>query len=160
MNYWLMKSEPSVYSITDLQNDGQTVWDGVRNYQARNFLRQMQIGDRAFFYHSNAQPSAIVGLMKIVQNDVIDPTQFDPNSLYFDAQSSTNAPRWQTVTVEFVEHFSLIISLNNLKQSFTPEELLLVKRGNRLSVMPVADNIAQKILSLSLTAMKVVIDNY
>ena len=84
MNYWLMKSEPGVYSITDLQNQNHTIWDGVRNYQARNFLRQMQIEDLAFFYHSNAEPPGIFGLMKIVETGIADPTQFDVNSKYYD----------------------------------------------------------------------------
>ena len=93
MNYWLMKSEPDLYSITSLQHDQKTVWDGVRNYQARNFLRQMQSGDLAFFYHSNTTPPGIVGLMRIVQGGLVDPTQFDAQSDYYDPKSSPDAPR-------------------------------------------------------------------
>jgi predicted RNA-binding protein with PUA-like domain len=148
MNYWLMKSEPDVYGIGDLQHDRQTLWDGVRNYQARNFLRSMQSGDRAFFYHSNATPPGIAGLMQIVENDVIDPTQFDPTSKYYDAKSTREAPRWQTVKVEFVEAFSSLISLETLRQTFSPEDLLVVRQGNRLSVMPVPDSVAEKILGM------------
>ncbi|QZZ20307.1 EVE domain-containing protein [Leptothermofonsia sichuanensis E412] len=149
MNYWLMKSEPSVYSIEDLQRDRTTIWDGVRNYQARNFLRSMQVGDLAFFYHSNAEPPGIVGLMKVSQPNIIDPTQFDPKSKYYDAKSPKDNPRWQTVEVEFVEAFPRIISLANLRQHFSPEELTVVKQGNRLSVMPVTDVVAKKILKMA-----------
>lgn len=148
MNYWLMKSEPEVYSINHLQQDKQTIWDGVRNYQARNFLRQMQPGDLAFFYHSNTNPPGIVGLMRVVKTDIADPTQFDSTSEYYDPKSTPETPRWQTVVVEFVESFSQPISLTTLKEKFSPEELLVVKQGNRLSVMPVADVVAQKILTI------------
>lgn len=149
MNYWLMKSEPSTYSITDLERDRQTIWDSIRNYQARNFLRQMQPGDLAFFYHSNSNPPGIVGLMRIVNSGIVDPTQFDVESKYYDAKSSQDAPRWQTVTVEFVEAFNNIITLETLKQNFSSEELTVVRQGNRLSVMPVSDAIAKQILMIS-----------
>ena len=148
VNYWLMKSEPDTYSIADLQEDGQTIWDGVRNYQARNFLMQMREGDLSFFYHSNTNPPGIVGLMRIVKSGAIDPTQFDSHSPYYDAKSSPDSPRWRTVVVEFVERFPQIVALETLKQMFTPDELLLVRRGNRLSVMPVEAAIAQKILRI------------
>ncbi|MDJ0724201.1 MAG: EVE domain-containing protein [Prochloraceae cyanobacterium] len=148
MNYWLMKSEPFVYSIADLKRDGQTIWDGVRNYQARNFLRQMQPGDLCFFYHSNTKPPGIVGLMTIIKTDVVDPTQFDRNSKYYDPKSKPESPRWQTVTVEFVAEYSQLLSLEELKQKFSPAEILLVKKGNRLSVMPVDPIAAEKILTL------------
>ena len=149
MNYWLMKSEPEVYSIGDLKTEGQTLWDGVRNYQARNFLKTMAIADLAFFYHSNTKPPGIVGLMQIIENNVIDPSQFNPQSDYYDPKSSSEKPRWQTVKVKFIREFSQIISLDQLKQTFQPEELLVVKKGNRLSVMPVETNIAEKILVLA-----------
>ena len=148
MNYWLMKSEPEVYSIDNLKNEGQTLWDGVRNYQARNFMRTMAIGDSVFFYHSNTKPPGIVGLMEVIENNVIDPTQFDPQSDYYDPKSSSENPRWQTVKVKFVRAFPQIISLDKLKETFRPEELLVVKKGNRLSVIPIATNIAEKILIL------------
>ncbi|MFM7574853.1 MAG: EVE domain-containing protein [Snowella sp.] len=148
MNYWLMKSEPDVYSMDDLEKEGQTLWDGVRNYQARNFMRTMAIGDSVFFYHSNTKTLGIVGLMEVIENHVIDPTQFDPQSDYYDPKSSFENPRWQTVKVKFVRVFPQIISLDQLKQRFGPEELLVVKKGNRLSVMPIATNIAEKILIL------------
>jgi len=148
MNYWLMKSEPEVYSIDNLKKEGQTLWDGVRNYQARNFMRTMVIGDSVFFYHSNTKPPGIVGLMEVIENNVIDPTQFDPQSDYYDPKSSSENPRWQTVKVKFVRAFPQIISLDKLKETFRPEELLVVKKGNRLSVIPIATNIAEKILIL------------
>ncbi|MDJ0691806.1 MAG: EVE domain-containing protein [Xenococcaceae cyanobacterium MO_188.B32] len=110
----------------------------------RNFLRQMQVGDLAFFYHSNTKPPGIVGLMKIVASNVVDPTQFDVNSKYYDSKSTTESPRWQTVTVEFERDFGQIISLEQLKQTFNGDELLVVKKGNRLSVMPVAEKVAKK----------------
>ncbi|BAB72941.1 EVE domain-containing protein [Anabaena sp. FACHB-709] len=151
MNYWLMKSEPEVYGITHLQKDNQTIWDGVRNYQARNFMRQMQPGDLVFFYHSNTNPPGIVGLMRVVKTDVADPTQFDSSSEYYDPKSTPETPRWQTVLVEFVENFSDSISLTILKEKFSSEELMVVKQGNRLSVMPVSDSVAQKILAMKNT---------
>jgi predicted RNA-binding protein with PUA-like domain len=149
MRYWLMKSEPDVYGIADLERDRQTIWDGVRNYQARNFLREMQPDDLVFFYHSNTNPLGIVGLMKVVESGVDDPTQFDPKSKYYDAKSKPEAPRWQTVTVEFVEAFNAPIPLDKLRQTFDPDDLWVVRQGNRLSVMPVEDAIAQKILALA-----------
>lgn len=149
MNYWLMKSEPQIYSIEHLKTDKQLIWDGVRNYQARNFLRQMQPGDLAFFYHSNTKVPGIVGLMQVVTANLVDPTQFEAESPYYDAKSTPEAPRWQTVKVEFMRSFDEIITLQTLKQEFNDDEFLLVKKGNRLSVMPVSLLIATKILELS-----------
>ncbi|EKQ66599.1 hypothetical protein OsccyDRAFT_4386 [Leptolyngbyaceae cyanobacterium JSC-12] len=148
MNYWLMKSEPDVYSIADLQRDRETIWDGVRNYQARNFLKSMQPGDLAFFYHSNTTPPGIAGLMKVTKPQVVDPTQFDSKSKYYDPKSTQAAPRWHTVIVEYVEMFPELISLETLRQTFSPDDLWVVRQGNRLSVMPVPDAIAQKILEM------------
>jgi predicted RNA-binding protein with PUA-like domain len=149
MNYWLMKSEPAVYSITDLQRDRETLWDGVRNYQARNFLRSMQPGDLAFFYHSNANPPGIVGLMQVTKPNLVDPSQFDTKSKYHDPKSTQENPRWQTVIVEFVEAFPTILTLDELRQKFSPEDLWVVRQGNRLSVMPVPEVIAEQILQQS-----------
>jgi predicted RNA-binding protein with PUA-like domain len=148
VNYWLIKSEPNDYSIADLERDGEAIWDGVRNYQARNFLRQMNPEDLAFFYHSNVKPPGIVGLARVRQNEVIDPTQFDPNSKYFDPKATQVSPRWQTVKIEFVEAFSAFISLATLKENFRAEDLFLLRQGNRLSVMPVDEKVAQKILKM------------
>jgi predicted RNA-binding protein with PUA-like domain len=147
MKYWLMKSEPQVYSLQDLATDRATIWDGVRNYQARNFLREMQIGDLAFFYHSNTAPPGIAGLMQIVESGIDDPTQFDASSQYFDPKSTPASPRWQTVQVEFVETFPHYIPLDTLRQQFSPDELWVVRSGNRLSVMPVLETVAEKILA-------------
>ena len=149
MNYWLMKSEPDVYSIDDLKRDRNEIWDGVRNYQARNFLKTMAVGDMAFFYHSNTKPPGIAGLMKISKAMVVDPTQFDPTNKYYDPKSDPEEPRWHTVTVTYVETFAHYISLDQLKDTFTPDELQVVKRGNRLSVMPVAEAVAQRLLNLA-----------
>lgn len=149
MNYWLMKSEPSVYSIWDLQRDGQTLWDGVRNYQARNYLKAMQVGDRAFFYHSNADPPSIAGLMEIVETQVVDPSQFDPTSPYYDPKATPAAPRWYTVRVQFVAAFGRLIPLAQLRATFTPAELEVVRRGTRLSVMPVPQAVAERLLALA-----------
>jgi predicted RNA-binding protein with PUA-like domain len=144
-----MKSEPDVYGIANLDRDRVTIWDGVRNYQARNFLKSMQVGDLAFFYHSNINPPGIVGLMQIVEAQVIDPSQFDLDGEYYDPKSTQTAPRWHTVKVEFVRTFTDLITLATLRDRFTPEELLAVKQGNRLSVMPILDRVAEQILQMS-----------
>jgi predicted RNA-binding protein with PUA-like domain len=149
VNYWLMKSEPDVYGIGNLESDRTTIWDGVRNYQARNFLKSMQVGDLAFFYHSNTNPPGIVGLMQIVADRVVDPSQFDPDGDYYDPKSTPAAPRWHTVKVEFVRTFSSCITLATLRDRFTPTELLVVKQGNRLSVMPILDRVAEQILAIA-----------
>ncbi|MCC3404803.1 MAG: EVE domain-containing protein [Microcoleus sp. PH2017_10_PVI_O_A] len=154
MNYWLMKSEPDVYSIADLKLDIFSIWDGVRNYQARNFMRQMSLGDLVFFYHSNTKIPGIVGSARVVETGIADPTQFDMNSEYYDAKSQFDAPRWQTVRVEFVEEFVNLISLDELKAKFGADELLVVRKGNRLSVMPVSENAAQKILKMRYPAVE------
>lgn len=151
MSYWLMKSEPDVYSIDNLKADGKTIWDGVRNYQARNMLRSMEIGDLAFFYHSNTKPPGIAGLMKVAEVGLDDPTQFDPKNKYYDEKSTPDNPRWQTVVVEFVEIFPKYIDLENLRENFDPEELLILRRGNRLSVTPVEDAVAERLLKLGKT---------
>ncbi len=149
MNYWLIKSEPGVYSIKDLERDRFSIWDGVRNYQARNFLRQMQPQDMAFFYHSNTIPPGIVGLMRIVTPMVADPTQFDPNSHYYHPRSKPDSPRWHTVEVEFVKAFPHLIPLATLKQEFSADELWVTRRGNRLSVMPVEETVAKRLLVIA-----------
>lgn len=146
--YWLMKSEPSVYGISDLESDQETLWDGVRNYQARNFLREMAPGDRAFFYHSNTKPPGIAGLMTVTEAQVVDPTQFDAANPYYDPKSTPEDPRWQTVRVKFERAFPEVLTLSTLRQHFTDEDLLILRRGNRLSVTPVDDGVAKKILAL------------
>lgn len=154
MNYWLLKSEPNDYSINDLEREKTVIWDGVRNYQARNFLREMQPSDVAFFYHSNVKPPAIVGLARIIESQIADPTQFDPKSKYYDPKATADQPRWQTVRVEFLEKFKETLSLPQLKAMFSPEEFAVVKKGNRLSVMPVIPEVAQRILQTSSMMLK------
>ena len=148
MNYWLMKSEPDVYSIANLKSDRISLWDGVRNYQARNFMREMSVGDLVFFYHSNTKIPGIIGLMRVIETKIADPSQFDINSEYYDAKSTFDLPRWQTVKVEFVEEFYKLISLAELKQNFSDDQILVVRKGNRLSVMPVSEGAAEKILNM------------
>lgn len=139
MAYWLMKSEPMTYSLNDLQQAGQDCWDGVRNYQARNFMRdQMRPGDGVLFYHSNCNPPAIVGLAEVARAAYPDPTQFDPHSPYFDPKSNPENPRWYLVDVRYIRHLRRPIALSELRaQSHHLDGLALLTKGNRLSVMPV-----------------------
>lgn len=152
MAFWLMKSEPDVYGIEHLASEGITLWDGIRNYQARNYMRSMQVGDQAFFYHSNTKPPGIIGLMEVVATGLTDPTQFDPTSSYFDPASKPEAPRWDCVRLAYRRTFDQLLSLDALRESFTPEELMVVRRGNRLSILPVADAIAARLMALLLQA--------
>ena len=136
--YWLIKSEPNVYSIADLQRDGQTCWDGVRNYQARNFMRDdMQVGDEIFFYHSNAQPMGIYGVAQVVREAYPDHTAFDPSDKHFDPKSDPANPTWVMVDVGYVGTFKEPITLTTLKQTSKLEKMLVIQRGSRLSVQPV-----------------------
>lgn len=140
-NYWLMKSEPEAFSIDHLyqSKNKTTSWDGVRNYQARNMMRdQMKKGDLAFFYHSNANPPGIVGIMEVVKKSHPDITAFDPESKYYDPKSSPENPRWFLVDVQFKEKFDHMISLDALKQIPELENMQLLRKGNRLSIMPIA----------------------
>ena len=152
MAYWLMKSEPDVFSFADMtaktKRGEPEQWHGVRNYTARNNMKLMQLGDLAFFYHSNAKPPGIVGLAKFVETNVVDPTQFDPTSHYYDAGSKQDAPRWWTVTVKFVEKFRSEIPLDTLKATFSGEDLMVVRKGMRLSVTPVSDDVAVTLLDM------------
>ncbi len=140
MKYWLMKSEPEAFSIDDLQaRPGQIEpWDGVRNYQARNFMRDdMQVGDQVFFYQSNCELPGIVGIMEVAGKSYPDPTAFDPQSKYFDPKSSPDQPRWFLVDMKYIRHTRRIIPLAELKEHDPLENMLLVRKGNRLSIMPV-----------------------
>jgi predicted RNA-binding protein with PUA-like domain len=137
MATWLLKSEPSVFSIDDLQARGTALWDGVRNYQARNFLRTMQVGDEALFYHSSCAEPGIVGRMTLVRTAYPDPTQFNPDSPYYDPKSAADTPRWDSVDVRFAEKFVRVIPLAELKAMPVLAGLALVQKGSRLSVMPV-----------------------
>ena len=132
-----MKTEPSVYSLNDLEAEKRTIWDGVRNYQARNILRDdIKLGDRVLFYHSNARPPGIAGLAVVSKESFPDPTAFDPQSKYYDAQTSVYQPRWYSVEIEFVSIFKRFIDLATLKSTKGLENMLLTKRGTRLSVQP------------------------
>ena len=138
--YWLMKSEPQTYSIEDLANakNQSTLWDGVRNYQARNTLRsQMKVGDLAFFYHSSCLIPGIAGIVKIMQTGIPDPTAFDPQSPYYDPKSTPSNPRWYSVEVKLEEKLSSLLSLSEIRQQPTLENFTLVRKGNRLSVFSV-----------------------
>ena len=138
MNYWLMKSEPDVFSIQDLKQKKRSGWDGVRNYQARNYMRdQMRVGDLVFFYHSNAEPPGIAGVAKVSAVGLPDPLQFDKKSEYYDPKSKPDSPTWIMVEVEFVEEFPLI-SLDRIKKEPALKDMPLVQKGTRLSVIPVA----------------------
>ena len=139
MQYWLMKSEPGCYSIDDLQRDQVEMWDGVRNYQVRNMMRDdMKQGDLALFYHSNAgAETGVVGVMKIVREAYPDPTQFDPKSEHPDPKSDPANPRWLCVDVEYQDTFPRIVTLAELKTEKTLAKMSLLRKGNRLSVMPV-----------------------
>lgn len=151
MKYWLMKSEPDAFSIDDLQQrPGQTEhWDGVRNYQARNMMRdQMKIGDQVFFYHSNCALPAIVGIAEVVKESYPDFTAFDPNNKHFDPKSKPDKPTWFMVDVRFVRKLRRPISLQEIKRQPQLSELALVKRGNRLSIMPVTEQQWETILEL------------
>ncbi|MFM7676739.1 MAG: EVE domain-containing protein [Synechococcus sp.] len=148
MAYWLMKSEPDVYGIEHLRQEGSTLWDGIRNYQARNFMRSMTVGDRAFFYHSNAKPPGIVGLMEVLETGLTDPSQFDPASRYHDPASKPEAPRWDCARLGYLTTYPQMLTLDALRQEFSPEELGVVKRGNRLSILPVPEASAARLLQL------------
>lgn len=138
MGYWLMKSEPDAYSIDDLERDKVEPWDGIRNYQARNMMRDdMRVGDRAFFYHSSCKVPAVVGIMKIASEAYPDPTQFDRKSKYYDPKSSKDDPRWLLVDVEFERKLDRPVPLTEIKEQPGLDGFLLTKRGNRLSVFPV-----------------------
>ncbi|WP_114238955.1 EVE domain-containing protein [Dyella sp. C9] len=147
--YWLMKSEPDAFSIDDLKRKGQEPWDGVRNYQARNFMRDgMRVGDKVFFYHSNCDEPGIVGIAEVATDAYPDPSQFDPKSKYFDAASSRNNPRWTLVEVKFVKKLEHTITLKQLQADPKLVEMPLVRKGNRLSVMPVGAAEWRHILTL------------
>ena len=149
MACWLMKSEPDAYSIDDLERDGREMWDGIRNYQARNMMRDdMRVGDEVFFYHSNCKDPAIVGLASVVSEPYPDPTQFDPDEKYFDPKSHLEDPRWVLVDVEFLRKLSRPISLAELKAQSGLDGMILTRKGNRLSIMPVNDDHRDLILSL------------
>lgn len=135
--YWLVKSEPSAYSIADLQRDGRTYWDGVRNFQARNYLRQMRPGDRVLFYHSNAEPPCVAGTARVVAAAYLDFTAWDASHPHYDPKSTPEHPIWDMVDVEFEEAFAHPVPLEVLRATAELQGMELLRRGSRLSVMPV-----------------------
>jgi predicted RNA-binding protein with PUA-like domain len=137
-NYWLMKSEPDVYSIEKLEKDKTTWWEGVRNYQARNFMmRDMKEGDLVLFYHSNAEPSGVAGIAKISGRAQPDKAQFDKKSEYYDKKASKEKPQWFCVQVEYVKKFKKVVSLARLREVDALTDMLVLKKGSRLSGQPV-----------------------
>lgn len=137
--YWLMKSEPGAFSIDDLEEVGTEPWDGVRNYEARNFMRdEMEVGDGVLFYHSNVRPPVIAGSMKVASEPYPDPTQFDPDSKYFDPDSSEEDPTWKLVDVAFVQKFDNPVTRDALKEEPALQDMVLLKRF-RLSITPLRE---------------------
>ena len=149
MQFWLMKSEPETYSIDDLKEFQTDHWDGIRNYQVRNFFRdQMKIGDKAFFYHSNCKEPGIVGLMEIASEAYPDHTAFDSKEKYFDAKSDPENPRWLMLDVNYIRHTKRNISLSELRDHSSIKEMRLLQKGNRLSVIPMTKKEWEYILGL------------
>jgi predicted RNA-binding protein with PUA-like domain len=148
MAIWLAKSEPDVFSITDLARDGTTGWEGVRNYQARNYMRAMKLGDRVVFYHSNAEPSGVAGVAEVAREAYPDPTQFDRASEYYDEGSKQVDPRWSTVDLRWVETFPKFIALATLKADPGLAGLEVARKGTRLSVHPVSEEHFARLLVL------------
>jgi predicted RNA-binding protein with PUA-like domain len=148
--YWLVKSEPGAFSIEDLARAPRqtTSWDGVRNYQARNFLREMAVGDGVLFYHSNADPPAVVGRAEVVKTAYPDDTQFDRRSHHFDPASTAQNPRWDMVDLKYCERFSTSLPLDRLRHEPQLKEMVLLRKGSRLSVQPVAEREWSVILKL------------
>lgn len=150
--YWLMKSEPDEFSIDDLAaSEHQTTrWEGVRNYQARNFMRDdMKIGDKIFFYHSNADPLAIVGICEVASEPYPDPSQFDPESDYFDSKSTEENPRWILIDVKLVEKFNKPVLRDEIRVQPELQDMLLIKKGSRLSIQPVKDFEWEKVMKMA-----------
>lgn len=140
MKYWLMKSEPDVYPIEQLKADKKTGWDGIRNYQARNMMRdEMEKGDLVIFYHSNAKPPGAAGIAEVSKTAHPDPTQFDPKNKYFDAKSDPEDPRWIQVELKYRRTFRRLIPLAELRETKGLEKMPLLQRGQRLSIQPVTE---------------------
>lgn len=149
MAKWLIKSEPDSYSIDDLQRDKKTRWDGVRNYQARNYLKAMAVGDELLFYHSSCDPAGVVGLAKVTKRAAPEEAQFDRSSHYYDPDSPKDAPRWFAPEIGYVRSFRSIVPLAALRANSALVDLVLLKRGSRLSVHPVSDKEFAAILKLA-----------
>ncbi len=149
MNYWLMKSEPTTYGIDTLKKERKTGWDGVRNYQARNFMqKEMNIGDLVIFYHSNCKPPGAAGIARVSKKAYPDPTALDPKSPYYDPKATKEKPIWHMVEVEFVEEFPHYVSLPEIKTEESLKEMLLLRKGMRLSIQPITAAHFKKISSM------------
>jgi predicted RNA-binding protein with PUA-like domain len=149
-NYWLFKSEPDVYSIDDLERDKKTYWDGVRNYEARNFLRdKVKIGDLVLFYHSNCDEPGVYGICEVVKDGYPDFTQFDPSNKYFDPKSKEENPIWFMVDVKFVKKMKKPVLLEEIKSNPKLSKTRLVQKGNRLSVIPLTKSEFDEIIKMS-----------
>ena len=147
--YWLVRTEPDSYSIDDLKRDKKTVWDCVRNYQARNNLCAMEIGDQVIIYHSSSDPTGIAGLAKVSKKAFPDQTQFDKKSEYYDAKATKETPRWFSPEISYVRSFPELLTLELLRSKKQLEGLLVLKRGMRLSVQPVTNEEFENILALA-----------
>lgn len=151
MQYWLMKSEPDEFGIDDLEScpDATAHWDGCRNYQVRNMMRdEMKVGDLALFYHSNTKPPGVAGIMEIVREGYPDHTAFDPEDPHYDPKSDPDKPRWYMVDVRFVERFSRYVPLSELKKQRDLSAMKILQKGNRLSITPVSKKEWNRIVKL------------
>ncbi len=150
MKYWLMKSEPSCYSIDDMKRDKRTMWDGVRNYQARNMMRDdMKVGDEVLFYHSNTDPIGVVGVVEVASKPYPDPTQFDKKDDHFDPTAKKDDPRWFLVDVKFKSKFKNTFTLAEIKNDPTLKDMVVAQKGSRLSVQPVDKKHFERVLQLA-----------
>lgn len=150
IKYWLVKSEPDVYSIDDLAKDKKTYWDGVRNYQARNYLRdEMEKGDKVLFYHSNTEKVGVYGICEVVKEGYPDFTAFDSDDKHYDPKSNPESPTWFMVDVKYVKKFKNPVTLESIKENPKLQKMKLIQRGNRLSVMPVTEEEYYEILKMS-----------
>ena len=153
--HWLVKTEPSVYSIHDLERDGVSMWDGVRNYQARNTMRDdMQPGDAVLVYHSNANPLCVAGVARVVGEPYPDPTAFDPEDAHFDPKSKEASPTWILVDLEHVETFPVPVTRADLQADARLSQMVLLQRGSRLSVQPVTAAEYKAVLALAKRAAR------
>ncbi|GBF51133.1 EVE domain protein [Leptospira ryugenii] len=151
MKFWLFKTEPDVFSIDDLEREKVSFWEGVRNYQARNYLRdEVKLGDLILFYHSSTQPTGIVGIAEVVGEGEPDPHQFNAKSPYYDEKADPNKPRWFGVRIKLKHRFKEILTLETLRNEAKLKDMLLLKRGMRLSIQPVSDREFQRINELGL----------
>lgn len=152
MNYWLLKSEPDIFSLNDLfkSKNKSTCWEGVRNYQARNYIREMKIGDLSIFYHSNCTPACAAGICEIVKEGYPDFTAFDPDDVHYDSKSRKESPTWLMVDVKFVKKFNTPVTLSNMKENKRLRDMQLLQLGNRLSVMSITKEEFEEIVRMGL----------